>query len=239
MNYSIITATNFGAGRNKLFFRDEEGIIYQVDKDTISQSLADRLRWEDDILVGPTQLFHISYDDGTDITYVYDPERKKRRQEKAIFGQEGPHLEYKSSLFHSADRTVDDPIFGNKPAQWRELAQQLDGFAHSKSQGMLVIGINDDGTVITGLDDEVKDIKKTEDALRNYFSQVLGTLFTSTLQFEWKHLNGKLILCISVPEWKKDIIPVGGTEFFLRIGSSNHKLKGQDLIDFIRNYSIN
>lgn len=238
MQYKIITATNFGVGRNKLFFRDEEGVIYQIDKDTISQSLSDRLHWEDEIIVGPTQLFHITYDDGTDITYIYDPNRRKK-QNKAIFGQEGLHLEYKSSLFHSADRTVDDPIYGNKPAQWRELAQQLDGFAHAKTRGMLVIGTNDDGTVITGLDDEVKDIKKTEDALRNYFSQVLGTIFTSTLLFEWKHLNSKLILCITVPEWKKDVIPVGGTEFFLRIGSSCHRLRGQDLIDFIRNYQLN
>ena len=99
MEYTIISATNYGSGRNKLFFRDKEGNIYQVDKDTISQSLSDRLRWEKEIIVGPTQLFHISYDDGTYITYIYDPDRRKK-QSKAIFGQEGPHLEYKSSLFH-------------------------------------------------------------------------------------------------------------------------------------------
>ena len=236
MNYSVFEAYNVGACDGKLFFRDGDGAFYEVAENTISSSLHNKLNWNDGMITGQVVLFHIDYDDGTNVTYLYDPSRqKKERHTKPMFEQEGIQLELKASLYHSANKAIDDPINGNKPAQWRELAQQLDGFAHAHCVGRLVIGVNDDGQPI-GLNSEVKDIHRTEDELRNYFTQVLGVRFTSTLTFDWRYFEDKLVLSITVPEWHNDIIPVFGTEFYLRIGSSNHKLRGQDLIGFIRNY---
>ena len=237
--FKELTASNYGSRGDLLYFRADDGNTYCVDKSSISESLNHQLPWQSNgLLSGEIKLLILNHDDGSTDTYIFDPSRqkKKERQEKTVsFGTEGLQLEFKSSLYHCADRLIDETM-DDKPRQFRELARQLCGFAHAHCTGRLIVGVSDDGTPL-GLNSEVRDIRRTEDELRNYFSQVLNIRFTSTLTFEWKTINERLILIISIPEWTGDIVTVFGTEVYLRVGASCHKLRSQDLVDFIRTYN--
>jgi len=183
-------------------------------------------------------LFELCYPTGN-CYFIDNPSRNKQTEMEISFGQEGTQLEFKSSLHHVCDPRIDNEEGGNRPAQYRILAEELCAFANAHDSGVLVIGVKDDGKLTEhGLNLEVEDIIKEESQLRNYFSQVLSVTFTSRLHFVWERPGGKLILKIIAPKWEGDVLLVSGTDLFIRSGSNCQRVKGLDLITFIRNHAV-
>ena len=244
MIYKKVISTNVGATEDKLFFRGEDGVLYEVPTSTISSDLSQKLSWNKGTLIGPVRLLHMEYNDGNTATYIWDDSRKKKKQPDAVvpeslFGPESSTIEYKSSLYHAANNVIDDPTNG-KPAQWREIVAQLCGFGNSRKPAKVIVGVKDDGTpTANGLNEEVHDTKRVTDEFRNYTAQTVSILFAASLAFEWRDIDGKLILIISIPAWGDDVLTAFGNEVYMRSGTGTFKLKGNDMVRFIRNYPIN
>lgn len=153
-------------------------------------------------------------------------------------GEENSSTEFKRSLIHIADRDLDDPVLGNKPAQYKIIAKEIAGMVTAKSpNAQVIIGCDDNGCPL-GLNNEVGNKNAAESDLRNYLSQCFGNVtFVSQIVMKWEEIEGRLILRIVIPKYDGDILLVGQTEVYYRNGSNTTRLKGAELISIIRNYN--
>ena len=153
-------------------------------------------------------------------------------------GEENSSTEFKRSLIHIADRDLDNPVMGNKPAQYKIIAKEIAGMVTAKSpNAQVIIGCDDNGCPL-GLNNEVGNKNAAESDLRNYLSQCFGNIsFVSRIQMKWEEIEGRLILRILIPEYHGDILLVGQTEVYYRNGSNTTRVKGTELINLIRNYN--
>ncbi len=182
----------------------------------------------------------IFYDNGG-VKWV--PDQKVYPKKEIIsyisLGEENSSTEFKRSLIHIADRELDDPVIGNKPAQYRVIAREIAGMVTAKSpNAQIIIGCDDNGCPL-GLNNEVGNKTAAESDLRNYLSQCFGNIaFVSRIQMRWEEIEGRLILRILIPEYHDDILLVGQTEAYYRNGSNTARVKGTELINLIRNYNL-
>lgn len=160
--------------------------------------------------------------------------------ERMSLGAENASTEFKRSLIHIANRDIDDPVTGNKPAQYKVIAKEIAGMVTARSRNAVVyIGCDDYGHPL-GLNDEVTNKVAAECDLRNYLSQIFSNIsFVSSLVMSWLDIDGKLVLRIDIPEYHGDILMVGQTEVYYRNGSNTTRVKGAELINLIRNYNNN
>lgn len=181
----------------------------------------------------------IFYDNGG-VKWV--PDQKVYPKKEVIsyisLGEEDRSTEFKRSLIHIADRDLDDPVTGNKPAQYKVIAKEIAGMVTAKSpNAQIIIGCDDNGCPL-GLNNEVGNRAAAESDLRNYLSQSFGNIaFVSQIQMRWEEIEGRLILRILIPEYHGDILLVGQTEAYYRNGSNTTRVKGAELINLIRNYN--
>ena len=180
----------------------------------------------------------IEYDNGMTV-WVPDQQYYPHKvgQQSVSLGTEDSCTEFKRSLIHIADRDQDDPVTGNKPAQYKVIAKEIAGMVTARSRNAeIIIGCDDDGHPI-GLNDEVKSQKSSESDLRNYLSQCFGNVsFVSSLGMIWEKIDGHLILRIRIPEYHGDILLVSGTEVYYRNGSNTTRVKGTELLTLVRAY---
>lgn len=182
----------------------------------------------------------IFYDNGG-VKWV--PDQKVYPKKEVIsyisLGEESNSMEFKRSLIHIADRDLDTPVTGNKPAQYRVIAREIAGMVTAKSpDAQIIIGCDDNGCPL-GLNNEVGNRAAAESDLRNYLSQSFGNIaFVSQIQMRWEEIEGRLILRILIPEYHGDILLVGQTEAYYRNGSNTTQVKGAELINLIRNYNL-
>lgn len=183
----------------------------------------------------------IYYDNGG-IKWVPDQKvyPKKEIISQSSLGVESDTLEFKCSLIHIADRDLDNPISGNKPAQYKVIAKEIAGMVTARSKNAeIIIGCDDHGHPI-GINEEVHDRVATESDLRNYLSQSFANVaFVSSLKMVWEEPDGRLILRIKIPDYRGDILMVGQSEIYYRNGSNTTRIKGSEMLSLIRNYNIN
>lgn len=156
---------------------------------------------------------------------------------ESIFPQEDAFHEYKASFLKSPIPCVDEQE--QRKMQFKNIIKELLAFANSGHQGILLIGVTDNGDVC-GIENEITEfhptftIEKFESMFRNVIKQLTNAAFLCSLDIQWEKIGEHIICRIQVPAWQGDVLFLNGVELYVRTGASVHQLKGNDLIDFIR-----
>jgi len=108
----------------------------------------------------------------------------------------------------------------------------------NSSGGKLLVGINDEGSII-GIKDELEALHKgSEDKFLQYFGNVLkkrvGAKLYSRIEFELIAIDQKTVFVIAcaAPAYFTPAF-LDDADFYVRMGSSAHKLMGSDVSDYI------
>lgn len=156
---------------------------------------------------------------------------------KPAFPMENETIEYKSSFINPPNPGKDnDPTF-----QLRKIIRTLVGFANSdKHRGTVFVGIKDDGE-ICGIENEFQHFangynrEKFTAMFQNLYKQIASAALMCQTRISWFESEGHICAKIDV-DYNGDVVLINGTELYVRKDSSTHLLKGQDMVDFIRNY---
>ena len=241
--YKNVTARCIGASENASICEDlvsgERCVVKNDDIDRfveVPSILMDGYHFR----VGASvSLCGIFYENGG-VKWVPDQKVYPKRESASFtsLGEESHRLEFKRSLIHIADRDQDNPVTGNKPAQYKVIAKEIAGMVTARSHNAeIIVGCDDAGHPI-GLNNEVSNKAAAESDLRNYLSQCFGNIaFVSSIQMSWEDIEGRLILRIRIPEYTGDILMVSQTEVYYRNGSNTTRVKGAEMLNLIRNYN--
>jgi len=156
-----------------------------------------------------------------------------------VQGAESLVIESKSTLEVPAGRNYGSNSL-NRRAQLNEIAATLQSFVLSKEAGVLQVGITDDGYKV-GFSYDVLKWKSHIDYevdVRNRLGQLFDShYFASKISFKWEPLeNGMWYLELRPPLWP-DILFVNGTDLYVRVPGGKQKLKNNDIISFIHQWS--
>lgn len=161
----------------------------------------------------------------------------RRLLHKPAFPMENEDIEYKSSFINPPNPGQDnDPTF-----QLRKIIRTLVGFANSDNhRGTVFVGIKDDGE-ICGVENEFQHFangynrEKFTAMFQNLYKQITSAALMCQTKITWFKSEDHICAKIDV-DYNGDVVLVNGTELYVRKDSSTHLLKGQDMVDFIRNY---
>lgn len=153
---------------------------------------------------------------------------------KALLYQESQTIEQKSSIWVASDGT---------PRGLEEKAFCLGGMTNSQIGGCLLIGI-DKNMVFTGVENELlsKGISRelAEARIRNTLGQLSSHDYIRRCRFTWLSVALKpekhLLLRIDAPSSYSDVVVVSGNKIPLRSGSTSRLLKGQEMINFVKEF---
>lgn len=156
---------------------------------------------------------------------------------KPTFPMENEDIEYKSSFINPPNPGQDnDPTF-----QLRKIIRTLVGFANSDNhRGTVFVGIKDDGE-ICGVENEFQHFangynrEKFTAMFQNLYKQIASAALMCQTRISWFESEGHICAKIDV-DYNGDVVLINGSELYVRKDSSTHLLKGQDMVDFIRNY---
>lgn len=153
--------------------------------------------------------------------------------EDIIAAGEGTNTEFKSTLrWNVKDAKVDKDI---------EFAvvKTIVGFANSRG-GVLLIGVEDDGT-IHGLEDDIKTLhKKSRDGfelhLRNLMQRIVGGAFPHLVDIRFTSKEGKDVCIITIqpspsPIW---VQREGKNEFYVRSGNQTRPFDNKETIKYVK-----
>lgn len=114
------------------------------------------------------------------------------------------------------------------------IRETLISFANSGHEGTLLVGVNDEGFPM-GLRCVIRnEQKKLIDNLRNEIKLGCNNLeFAQSLQITWEVKAGKTVCKIHVPVWSGNILFLHKDKLYVRMGSTNQRLTGNDIVRFI------
>lgn len=158
--------------------------------------------------------------------YYHKNKHKERSQRRVVgfqikpftYGVESEYIEFKTSF---------SCISGIK--------QTIVAFANSHHEGTILVGVNDEGYP-EGLRRYLtaNEQNNLANIIKNQIKLETASLsFSQTLEIAWETREGKTICRIYVPAWNGDILFLHQEKLFVRMGSTNQLLKGNDLVEFI------
>lgn len=143
---------------------------------------------------------------------------------------EGQTLEFKSTACWNAHKGMKDQDSVDN------IIETVAGFLNSVKGGVLLIGVNDDGSVI-GLADDYKSANKRKPNrdgyqlfLRNVLNSNLGTETISFYSMDFHYIEGKEICQITVIHADKPVF--FRDELYVRNGNQTCKLKAREAIAY-------
>ncbi len=165
-------------------------------------------------------------------TLKQQEEQLERNIELIIQGGENESVEFKSSLRYDYLKSV-----VNKELE-KVFLKTVAGFLNAKG-GTLLIGVDDNGTVL-GLQKDYATLKKQnrdgfELKLMQLVSSLIGTEFCSLIHVSFYRLDEKDICSVEVrPSSMPAYVNLNGrTVFYLRTGNSTKQLTVQEAVNYI------
>lgn len=157
--------------------------------------------------------------------------------DRALAAGESDRVEFKSSARYNRHT-------GGKDARLeRVLGKTVCAFANTEG-GLLLIGVDDEGTVL-GLDDDLAlaklpDLDRFELYLRDAFGRMLGSAAAARLRIGFAYREGRAACLVRVPPSPTPVFlaPAGDDveEFWVRSGNSSRRLGPADMIDYYRGH---
>lgn len=146
---------------------------------------------------------------------------------------EGQQLERKAS----ARRTVPEGLRDQDASLQKAVFKTVAGFLNSANGGVLLLGVQDDGTVY-GLQHDFVAVKPPgQDAyerwLREALAGALGRVAVSLhVCLEWETIRGGLVGLLRCQPSGKPIF-VDEREFYVRQGNATVRFEGREIVDYI------
>jgi hypothetical protein len=118
---------------------------------------------------------------------------------------------------------------------FREIAQELLGFANSRTEGILICGIRDKTREIIGVEQLLErkgfTIEQCKTGLLNSISQVIANAdFLRSLTIDWYQYEGHLLMAVSIPRWNGDYLFFSGKDLFMRKDAMNKNLSAAEVL---------
>lgn len=158
-----------------------------------------------------------------------------------LFEPESSLLERKSSLIHPAHTLSTDPT-EIRNQQLDEISMQIvaAGNARQLKDFHLVIGIDDDGKLNDNVKNEIAEVwksnKKFIDIFTNRLCQLINIKdFVSTLNFQFVTAKGHLLLDVTIPQWKGDIL-FFKQKVYTRVQAQCRLIEGEDLMNYFKQF---
>lgn len=161
---------------------------------------------------------------------------------------EGENVEYKSSLFHCAQGSKYNK---ERHGQLMEITMSVAAIANTARKGIVYVGIKDKlkNYEAAGIEEEIARQypsmtldQYTNTVITNFIRMYTQSdVFMQGLKFNWMKYQGHLILRIEI-DFKGDIVlcNVSNKPFIpYRVASSTHCVSGYELVEYVRNHSIN
>lgn len=137
-----------------------------------------------------------------------------------------------------------DPTTGQKPKFLEQnIVKAVAAFLNSAHGGMLLIGVNDDGS-IRGIEEDYKAWSNPADRghdkyqlwLMKLLQDAYGTQFMPYVRVTFHNVEGKDICCVRVAPAPKPVIVKDGNDerFYVRTGNSSPWLKLSEALDYIK-----
>lgn len=155
----------------------------------------------------------------------------------SIPAQEDVEVEFKSSFCHSAQQSKKERM-----VQYHKIFNTISAMANSeKHRGRIYVGVDDRGNILDLTTEMLQDMEfKTRNDMEADFKNILGLYIKNitlaqSIVFSWHTTKEEKIFCIiEIPDYKGPIVFSGSTEdVYVRLGSSNKKLTGPALAEFI------
>ena len=123
----------------------------------------------------------------------------------------------------------------------KDLLRSIAAFMNARG-GVILVGINDDGTV-RGLEDDLRTLKKpNQDNLLFAFSDMLSrwemTEYFSLIESYFLTIEDKLIFVIEVGRSESPVWFQSGEEFYIRVGPTDRRLNSREALSYINNHWI-
>lgn len=163
-----------------------------------------------------------------------EPEEEKYDLESLIKRGENYRIEFKETFLWDVHR--EQP---NKDLK-EEVAKEVCAFANSEG-GTLIIGVEDDGKQVKGIDRDLNVIQKGKDGFELQLNQVIsdklgdkfGSIYT---KLDFEEIDGKTVCVVSV-EASSDPVYFGDEEdFYVRQGSSSKALNVGEATEYIQEH---
>lgn len=157
-------------------------------------------------------------------------------------------VEYKSSLAHTA---FNSKFKNEHNGQLMEVVMSIAAIANTTRKGRVVVGVKDKRRryEASAIEEEIATLYPNM-SLDSYLNTVLANFirsytgsdsFMQGLRFKWMKYQHHLILLIDI-DFKGDIVlcNVNNKPFIpYRVASSTHCVSGYELVEYIRNHSVN
>ena len=161
---------------------------------------------------------------------------------------ENEDVEYKSSLVHTA---LNSKFKNEHNGQLMEVVMSVAAIANTSRKGSVVIGIKDKQRryEAAAIEEEIA-LQYPNMSLDSYLNTVLANFirsftgsdsFMQGLRFKWMKYQHHLILRIDI-DYRGDIVlcNVNNKPFIpYRVASSTHCVSGYELVEYVRNHSVN
>jgi len=138
---------------------------------------------------------------------------------------EHENLEFKSTFRWDTRQNAVNKILE------KSVMKTIAAFLNSQG-GHLVIGVDDNKTIVGLTSDYGSLIRKDADGFENHFTQVfhnmIGAEFRQFVKLNWSHVDGKECCVVSVSPSRKPVYLKGdnnGEEFYIRTGNGTMSLK--------------
>lgn len=147
---------------------------------------------------------------------------------------ESLNVELKSSFLHTAMGKKQDETLKVSTKQSIVIAREASAMSNARVAGKIIVGVDDQSRIV-GVEDEVDDTVKFQSVLRNDIAVCTSWAFAESLTFGWVTEEGHLICIIDIPVFPR-IVLVKGCEVWKRVDTDCVQLKGDHLIETIKNW---
>ena len=180
-----------------------------------------------------------------DVEEALRPFEERHREsalEQLIAQGESERLEFKSTMRYN--RKADPP--GKDKEMEREVARTICAFMNTEG-GTLIIGVDDDGTVL-GLDDDFSTLgrRKSKDGFEQSFVNITENLFDPPLSSDdytarFEECRGKLVYVVEVKKSEKPVFCLfdGVREFYVRKQTTTRKLDAKATLEYCSDHFKN